>query len=90
MKVQHKYLSHFGQTNYLGAKYNGLKSNFTITDTGLLAAIHRTGVGYMNKFFQNLEKDENGMYYMDYNKITNPDLKTKFLWIETRMREFEK
>ena len=39
MKVQHKYLSHFGQTNYLGAKYKGLKSNFTITDTGLLAAI---------------------------------------------------
>ena len=90
MKVQHKYLSHFGQTNYLGAKYKGLKSNFTITDTGLLAAIHRTGIDYMNKFFQNLEKDENGMYYMDYNKITNPDLKTKFLWIETRMREFEK
>ena len=43
----------------------------------------------MNKFFQNLEKDENDMYYMDYDKITNPDLKTKFLWIETRMREFE-
>ena len=29
------------------------------------------------------------MYYMDYSKIQNTDLKTKFLWIETRLREFE-
>ena len=26
----------------------------------------------------------------DYNKIKNSDLRTKFLWIETRLREFEK
>ena len=37
-----------------------------------------------------VEKDKNGMYYMNYDKIKNPDLKAKFLWIETRLREFEK
>ncbi len=51
MKVQYKYLSHFGETKYIGSKYKGKKSDFIITDTGLLAAIHRTGIGYMNKFF---------------------------------------
>ena len=86
MKIQHRYLSHFGETKYVGAEF---KSNFKVTDTGLLAAIHRTGIDYMNKFFKNLEKDKNGMYYMDYNKIQNKDLRTKFLWIETRLREFE-
>ena len=30
------------------------------------------------------------MYYMDYDKINDSDRKSKFLWIETRMREFEK
>ncbi len=89
MKVQYKYLSHFGETKYIGSKYKGIKSDFIITDTGLLAAIHRTGIDYMNKFFKNLDKDKDGMYYMDYNKIQNPDLKTKFRWIETRLREFE-
>ena len=44
----------------------------------------------MNKFFKHIEKDKNGMYYMDSGKINDPDLKTKFLWIETRLREFEK
>ena len=90
MKVQYRYLSHFGETKYVGAKFKGITSDFKVTDTGLLAAIHRTGIDYMNKFFKNIEKDKNGMYYMDYNKINNPDLKTKFIWIETRLREFEK
>ena len=89
MKVQYRYLSHFGETKYVGAEFKGVTSNFKVTDTGLLAAIHRTGIDYMNKFFKNLEKDKDGMYYMDYNKIQNTDLKTKFLWIETRLREFE-
>ena len=89
MKVQYRYLSHFGETKYVGAEFKGVTSNFKVTDTGLLAAIHRTGIDYMNKFFKNLEKDKDGMYYMDYSKIQNTDLKTKFLWIETRLREFE-
>ena len=89
MKVQYRYLSHFGETKYVGAEFKGVKSNFKVTNTGLLAAIHRTGIDYLNKFFKNLEKDKNGMYYMDYNKIQNKDLRTKFLWIETRLREFE-
>lgn len=90
MKVQYRYLSYFGETKYIGSKYKGLKFDFTITNTGLLAAIHRTGIDYMNKFFKHIEKDKNGMYYMDYGKLNDPDLKTKFLWIETRLREFEK
>ena len=90
MKVQYRYLSHYGETKYVGAKFKGVKYDFKVTDTGLLAAIHRVGIDYMNKFFQNIEKDKNGMYYMNYDKIKNPDLKAKFLWIETRLREFEK
>ena len=90
MKVQYRYLSHFGETKYIGTEFKGVISDFKVTDTGLLAAIHRTGIDCMNKFFENIEKDKKGMYYMDYNKIKNPDLRTKFLWIETRLREFEK
>ena len=56
---------------YVGAEFKGVTSNFKVTDTGLLAAIHRTGIDYMNKFFKNLEKDKDGMYYMDYSKIQN-------------------
>ena len=90
MEVQYRYLSHFGETKYVGETYQGIKSKFKITNTGLLAAIHRTGINYMNKFFQNIEKNERGCYYMNYEKIKDSDLKTKFLWIETRLREFEK
>ena len=64
-----------------------IKSNFKVTDTGLLAAIHRTGIDYMNKFFKNLEKDKEGLYYLPYEKYSG-DILRSFLAIETRLREF--
>ncbi len=42
----------------------------------------------MNKFFKSIEKDQNGMYHIDYDKVKNADLREKFKWIETRLREF--
>ena len=61
-----------------------------ITDTGLLAASHREGAGAVHNYLSHLEKDQNGHYHIDYDKIQDPKMRAMFKRIETRLRRFAK
>ena len=83
-------LKNKGALDYSGNHVQGIAGDFNITDTGLLAASHREGAGAVNRYLNNLEKNQNNIYYTDYNKITDPKLIDMFKRIETRLRKFEK
>ena len=90
LKSNYRQLKNKGSLNYIGNQVEGIAGVFNITDTGLLAASHREGAGAVNRYLNNLEKNQNNSYYMNYNKITNPELTNMFKRIETRLRKFEK
>ncbi len=90
LKSNYRQLKNKGSLNYVGNQVEGIAGVFNITDTGLLAASHREGAGAVNRYLNNLEKHQNNSYYMNYNKITNPELADMFKRIETRLRKFEK
>ena len=90
LKSNYRQLQNKGALNYLGNRVEGIAGIFDITDTGLLAASHREGAGAVNRYLNNLEKNQDNNYYMNYNKITNPSLIQMFKRIETRLRKFEK
>lgn len=89
-QVKYRQLQSNGSLKYLGYPFKGVINNFDITDTGLLAASHREGAGAVHNFLSHLEKDSNGRYYLDYDKIQNLKQRDTFKHIETRLREFEK
>lgn len=89
-QVKYRQLQSNGSLKYLGYPFKGVINNFDITDTGLLAASHREGAGAVHNFLSHLEKDANGRYYLDYDKIQNLKQRDTFKHIETRLREFEK
>ena len=90
MKAKYRQLQNNGSRQYLGHPIKGIVDNFDITDTGLLAASHREGAGAVHNYLSHLEKDENGRYYINYNKISDPRQREMFKRIETRLRKFEK
>jgi hypothetical protein len=70
----------------LGTKINGIKAEIEVSETGLAAAVHRGGVGNVQKYFERME--EHGW---DSNKAVatlSGDAKDLHLAIETRLREF--
>lgn len=79
-----------GAYDYLGYPIKGIKANFNISKTGLLAASHRLGEGNVIKYLKLLEKDNNGKYYINYDNIKDVKVRSKYKAIETRLREFEK
>lgn len=89
-QAKYNQLQSNGSLKYLGYPFKGVINSFDITDTGLLAASHREGAGAVHNFLSHLEKDANGRYYLDYNKIQNLKQRDTFKHIETRLREFEK
>ena len=90
MTAKYRQLENNGSRQYLGAPIRGVVDNFTITDTGLLAASHREGAGAVHNYLSHLESDKNGRYYMNYNNISDTRQRDMFKRIETRLREFEK
>ena len=90
MKSNYGQLKNKGALGYIGSSVQGLVNNFNITDTGLLAASHREGAGAVNQYLNHLEKNPTGQYYMNYDRITQPDMDKRFRRIETRLRIFEK
>lgn len=90
MKVQQRYLKHYGSWDYIGTPIDGIEADFNVTDTGLLAAAHRGGYGPVRDYLNALDKNENGQYYMNYNNIKNPETEAMFRAVETRLRKFEK
>lgn len=90
MKAKYNQLQNNGSRQYLGYSVKGIVDNFDITDTGLLAASHREGAGAVHNYLNHLEKDENGQYFIDYNKIPDLRERERLKRIETRLRKFEK
>lgn len=90
MKAKYHQLQNNGSRQYLGYPIKGIVDNFDITDTGLLAASHREGAGAVHNYLSHLEKDENGRYYLNYDKVSDPRQREMFKRIETRLRKFEK
>ena len=90
LKSNYQQLKNKGALNYLGTPMHGLVNDFNITNTGLLAASHREGSGAVNNYLNNLVKNRNGQYYINYDEITDNRLSEMFKRIETRLRNFEK
>ncbi len=90
MQVKYKQLKNNGSHQYLDYPIKGIVGNFDITDTGLLAASHREGAGAVHNYLSHLEKDQNGHYHIDYDKIQDPKMRAMFKRIETRLRRFAK
>ena len=90
MTTNYQQLKNKGALNYLGTPMHGLVNDFNITNTGLLAASHREGSGAVNNYLNNLVKNRNGQYYINYDEITDNRLSEMFKRIETRLRNFEK
>ena len=90
MYSKYNQLKNNGSFNYLELPIHGLVADFVITETGLLAASHREGARAVYNYLSSLEKDDNGQYYIDYDKIQDPMINNQFRHIETRLREFEK
>lgn len=71
MQVQWRYLENLGCTKYIGKTINGMK----ITPSGLLAASHLVGVGYVQKYLKsdgkNIKADGNGVTLETYLKKFN-------------------
>ena len=88
MQTKYKQLKNNGSSQYLGYPIKGIVENFDITDTGLLAASHREGAGAVHNYLSHLEKDQDGHYYIDYDKISDPRIREMFKRIETRLRRF--
>lgn len=88
MQAKYKQLRNNGSSQYLGYPIKGIVENFDITDTGLLAASHREGAGAVHNYLSHLEKDQDGHYYIDYDKISDPRIREMFKRIETRLRRF--
>ena len=90
LKSNYQQLKNKGALNYLGTPMHGIVNDFDITNTGLLAASHREGAGAVNNYLNNLVKNRNGQYYINYDEITDNRLSEMFKRIETRLRNFEK
>ena len=90
LKSNYQQLKNKGALNYVGTPMHGLVNDFDITNTGLLAASHREGAGAVNNYLNNLVKNQNGRYYIDYDRIDDNKLSEMFKRIETRLRNFEK
>ena len=82
-------LKNKGLYKTLNNKIDGkLGKEIIITKSGLLAAAHRAGPGWVDKYIKALEKNSAGKYYINYNKLTSKD-KLNFELVETRIRECE-
>jgi hypothetical protein len=77
------YVTKEGHRDRIGKTINGVKEKIEITESGLVAAIHRAGIGQVGSYFRWLEEN-------DWNSRDNQQTMTsKFRQVETRLREFQ-
>jgi len=99
-KIQEKAVREFAEKNYrylnnykllskTGDTIAGKVSNFPVTISGMIAAAHKEGAPMVSKYFNSLEKNDKGQYYIDYSKYSGNTLRG-FLAIETRLRTYAK
>jgi hypothetical protein len=81
-----KYLKSEGATRYLGQRIQGKVAPLTVTEPGLVAAGHRYGAPNATQYLQHIERSD---WRSQVDAIHDPDRRSVFLAIETRLREFE-
>ncbi len=74
-------------TMHVKAVLNKQEVDFDITLSGLLAAGHREGLGFVRTYFKSLEKDKNGVYRLPYDKIEK-NLRGHLYNVEKRLYDF--
>lgn len=83
----YKYMQSYKVLPFLRQMIAGKVTNFPITISGMLAASHKEGGPMTAKYLKSLEKNNEGLYYLPYEKYSG-DILRSFLAIETRLREF--
>jgi len=88
-KRNYDYMKHYKVLSMIGLEVEGIKENFQITLSGILAAAHKEGGPQTALYLKSLEKNKDGAYYMPYHKLRGDKVRS-FKAIETRLREFSK
>jgi hypothetical protein len=81
-----QHIKNTGIDKKIGSTIDGIKAKIEVTETGLAAAVHRGGIGSVQKYFSELEK-----HGWDSKKAVDalPDGdKRMYRAVETRLREF--
>ena len=86
-KKNYEYMKHYKVLSMIGLVVEGLKADFPITLSGILAAAHKEGGLGTAKYLKALEKNKKGKYYLPYDSYRGDTLRS-FKAIETRLREF--
>jgi len=82
----HRQLTVKGVRKHVGRTFRGIRRPITITEGGLAAAAHRMGPERVKQYLKHLQSQG---WVSNASKFPS-HLKSKFLAIETRLREFEK
>ena len=85
----YRYLNNYELLSKAGDIIAGKVADFPVTVSGMIAAAHKEGAPMVSKYFNALEKNNKGQYYIDYDKYTGNTLRG-FLAIETRLRTYAK
>lgn len=88
MKANERFLKNNGSTKFLNQQVDGIKAQFKISLSGLLAAAHREGAKQVRRY---LEHQKAHGWKSDPTTFPKnpPDRAQRFLNIETRLRKFE-
>jgi hypothetical protein len=81
------YMQKYGVAARIGRTITGIKDKITITEGGLIAAMHKQGWRGTLRYLEWLEKHD--WNSRDHQHDMQPDLKDGFLSIETRLRRFQ-
>ncbi len=74
-----------GAMNHIGQKIDGIKAEFTVTESGPVAAAHRWGAGGTNQYLRHQQAHG---WKSDSSNFPK-DKRDMFMAIETRLREFQ-
>ena len=85
----YRYLNNYKLLSKTGDTIAGKVSDFPVTISDMIAAAHKEGAPMVSKYFNSLEKNDKGQYYIDYSKYSGNTLRG-FLAIETRLRTYAK
>ena len=75
-----------GATAHIGRTFKGIKDKITVTQSGLLAAAHRRGVGNVALYLDHLKRHN---WISDRSTFPEGELGEFFLNVETRLRLFQ-
>lgn len=81
MKKNEGYIKFYKLDHHFGRKVDGVQAKFTISRNGLLAALHRRGIGTAQEYFRHLDKS-------GWN-TAGTKMSQRLIHFETRLRKFE-